>query len=488
MIASVKAFFAEGNTFQEVLVMRLDGLKISLVASCLITTLAFSWNINGTVVSSKGGAIQGATVTTMSAGENYADTTDANGMFSLEQNFTSIPSTNSVQNALYIHIKDNMLIVNNASGALHLSLLDALGKVYWETRTAGSGSLQIALPQKAKSMHSYLLVKNESVAFSKGSLYKVTNNKVVALDVTGLPTLVFTKEGYASTTYAMSSTSESGVQITMTDTTTEQTVCPTQKLAAGDYNKTISVNGVSRKYILHVPSSYKGDTAVSLVVDFHPIGGNASGESTSSPYKALTDPEGVITVYPDGLNSPNMGQAWNVQGCCTTADDTSFVRAVVKEVETLACINTKRIYAVGFSMGGGMSHYTACHLADIFAAVAPAAFDLVNENVAACTPTRPISVISFRSTGDPVVSYNGGYSSFVTGMAITFLGAKGTFAKWASINSCTDSPSAEDANGCSFYSSCKDGVKVGLCTKQGGGHDYGNANVGWPWLKQFTLP
>ncbi len=225
-----------------------------------------------------------------------------------------------------------------------------------------------------------------------------------------------------------------------------------------------------------------------LVVDLHPLGGSGASESGSSPYKAQTDPEGVITAYPDGKSGPS-GGAWNVGPCCVTGvDDVAFAKALVADVEKVACIDPKRVYAVGFSMGGGMSHYSACHAADVFAAVAPAAFDLLKENEDGCTPPRPITVVIFRSTGDPVVPYSGGLSSVVSGMPITFLGAEGTFQKWAEIDSCTGSPSAEDSNGCSTYSSCGGGVQVTLCTKQGGTHEPGNATVGWPLLKRYTLP
>src|SRR6185369_15289851 len=174
--------------------------------------------------------------------------------------------------------------------------------------------------------------------------------------------------------------------------------------------------------------------------------------------------------------------------CVANVDDVAFARALVEDVEKVACIDTKRVYAVGFSMGGGMSHYVACHAADVFAAVAPAAFDLLAENVDGCKPPCPITIISFRGTSDPIVPYAGGASSVVAGMPVTFLGAKGTMAKWASINQCTGSASAEDSNGCSTYSACKDGVQVTLCTKQGGTHEPGNAGVGWPVLKKYTLP
>jgi polyhydroxybutyrate depolymerase len=167
-------------------------------------------------------------------------------------------------------------------------------------------------------------------------------------------------------------------------------------------------------------------------------------------------------------------------------DDVAFAKALVEDVEKIACIDTKRVYAVGVSMGGGMAYYVACHAADVFAAVAPAAFDLLKENVGDCMPPRPITVISFRGTADSLVPYDGGASTVVLGMPVTFLGAQATFKKWAEIDQCTDSPSAEDSNGCSTYSTCQRGVEVILCTKQGGGLEAGNASVAWPVLKRHT--
>ncbi len=263
--------------------------------------------------------------------------------------------------------------------------------------------------------------------------------------------------------------------------------CPTPVLKSGDTNQTVMVGSTSRTYILHVPSAYMGDKAVPLVVDFHPLGGSGMSEEQSSPYKAQTDPEGVITAYPNGLSGPS-GGAWNVGPCCVAnVDDVAFARALVTQVESKACIDTKRVYAVGFSMGGGMSHYVACHAADVFAAAAPASFDLLKENEAGCTPPRPIALLSFRSSDDPIVPYAGGASSLVSGMPVTFLGAVGTFQKWASIDGCTGSATAADSNDCQYYNTCSAGVKVGLCTMMAG-HAPGKANIGWPFLKQFTLP
>lgn len=459
------------------------------IIGCTLFSAAFTfgWNASGTVVSSKGGAIEGVAVTVADSAD-YSTTTNSSGFFTLKSSEPlSIRSTGMEKEGFALNVRNGVLSLRGTyAGRVHLSLADASGKTYWSRDAIKSnGDVSFSLPKTYRSRASFLRISKSS---GESYTYKGTTDGAFALAYVTFPTLKFHKDGYQDTTYAMTSASQTDISVTMRDTATEKTTCPAQTLAAGDYNKTITVKGVSRSYILHVPAAYKGDSAATLVVDFHPIGGSASGESTSSPYKAVTDPEGVITVYPNGLASPNMGQAWNVGPCCTTADDTSFARAVVAEVKTLACINPKRVYAVGFSMGGGMTHYSACHLADVFAAFAPAAFDLATENVGTCAPSRPVPIIIFRGTSDPVVNYAGGYSSFVSGMPITFLGAKATFAKWAELDKCTDSPSAEDANGCSTYSTCSAGVKVTLCSIKGGGHDYGKANIGWPWLKNYTMP
>ena len=117
----------------------------------------------------------------------------------------------------------------------------------------------------------------------------------------------------------------------------------------------------------------------------------------------------------------------------------------------------------------------------------PAAFDLLQEEVADCTPPRAITVISFRGRADPLVPYAGGASSVVAGMPVTFLGAQGTFHKWADIDGCTGAPSPEDSDGCSRYSSCRGGTEVILCSKAGGGQEVGNASIAWPVLRAHTL-
>jgi polyhydroxybutyrate depolymerase len=264
-------------------------------------------------------------------------------------------------------------------------------------------------------------------------------------------------------------------------------ICPSPALQPGDGTQMVQVGGVDRSYVLHVPSAYDGSRPVPLILDFHGLATSGMRQLQDSPYPAVTDPEGAVMAFPSGLAGPS-GPGWNVGPCCVAnVDDVAFARAVVAQVSMTACIDPKRVYAVGFSMGGGMAHYLACHAADLFAAAAPASFDLLQENVTDCQPPRPITVISFRGSGDNLVPYDGGFSSVVSGMPVTFLGALGSFQKWAEIDGCTGSPSPPDGNGCSTYSACRGGVEVVLCTTPGG-QTYGDAAVSWPVLKRHPLP
>lgn len=264
--------------------------------------------------------------------------------------------------------------------------------------------------------------------------------------------------------------------------------CPTTVLQPGDSNGSLQVGATTRTYILHVPTGYTGKTPIPLVVDYHPILETDTFEKGNSGYGTLGDTQGFATVFPQGIDN-----AWNIGPCCTnsrTVDDLGFSRALVAAMQTKVCVDPKRIYAVGYSMGGGMSHYLGCNAADLFAAIAPAAFDLLQASEEPCNPSRPITEITFRGTADPIVPYAGGASMPPNGLQVTihFLGAQGTFQKWAQLDGCTGSPSASDSNGCSTYSQCKAGVEVTLCTKQGGGHDTGNAQVAWAMLKAHPMP
>ncbi|HKU37803.1 MAG TPA: PHB depolymerase family esterase [Polyangiales bacterium] len=262
--------------------------------------------------------------------------------------------------------------------------------------------------------------------------------------------------------------------------------CGESTLRPGDTTLRTAVgarDGGMRTYIVHVPASYDGSKPVPLMINFHPlIFGTGAGQRRSSGWAEIGDREGMITAFPDGYDA-----AWDIGNCCTRGDvdDLGFAKAMVAEISKAACIDPNRVYASGYSMGGGMSHLIGCKQADIFAAVAPSAFDLTQENHTPCQPSRPITVFMHRGMGDTVVPYAGGPTTPPNGtpVTVTMLGAVGSFNKWSEINKCTDEPVT--MGNCRRRSKCDNGVEVVLC--ENGSHVEGPADVIWQTLKKHGL-
>ncbi|MFM2416335.1 MAG: hypothetical protein RL385_1058 [Pseudomonadota bacterium] len=237
-------------------------------------------------------------------------------------------------------------------------------------------------------------------------------------------------------------------------------------LKPGNTTRQLQVDSRARSYLVHVPATYSASVAVPLVFDFHGYSSSPQGQMGASGFRALSDEEGFIVLYPAGV-----GASWHVNGCCGQAgdlalDEIAFVRAILEDVGKAACIDLSRVYATGISQGGGMAHHVACLAADLFAGVAPVSSDLRTDP---CTPARPITEISFRGMADSLDAYEGGHVG-PPGMAgYTAIGAKPTLEKWKTINQCIGAP--ESMNGlCETYATCAGGTAVSLCSIPGADH------------------
>jgi polyhydroxybutyrate depolymerase len=272
--------------------------------------------------------------------------------------------------------------------------------------------------------------------------------------------------------------------------------CPSQVVQPGKSNRTVMVGSQNRSYVLYIPDTYTGSQPVPLIFDFHLHGSSGSTQASTSPYRDATWEDSVVMAFPTGLLGPGLGSgssapvsaSWNLGPCCANqGDDVAFTEAMLDQLQSIVCIDKKRIYAVGNITGGGMAYLLACQMPDVFAAVSASAWDLLKETADACKPARGITVVSFRGNLDMLVPYSGGPSSLVSGMPINFLGAIGTFKKWALINSCPGE-AKDDGKGCSRYSNCRDGAEVVLCTKPNGGSEVGDPDIAWPLFKAHPLP
>jgi len=249
----------------------------------------------------------------------------------------------------------------------------------------------------------------------------------------------------------------------------------------GDANMSLAIAGTNRTFIVHVPPMYDGKKPMPLMMNFHPLRGSASAQRSGSGYAQLGDTEGFVSTFLQGI-----GGQWDLGKLTRLGNDENdrmFAVAVLDAISKAGCIDMKRVYASGYSMGGGLTHYLGCREGARFAAIAPSAFDLIKENQP-CEPGRPMTVIMFRGRMDPIVPWEPSVGT-LTGAPASFLGAEGCFKEWARIDGCTDQPK-DIGNRCQKYSECMGGVEVTLC--ENGSHTQGDARMSWDAVKNFSLP
>ncbi len=176
-----------------------------------------------------------------------------------------------------------------------------------------------------------------------------------------------------------------------------------QDVRTGDSHITLTFQGYSRSYDLHVPPQYDGKTPLPLVFMLHSLGGDAETFANDTGFNAKADAEGFFVVYPQGLNN-----SWNAGSCCGPSSehnvgDVGFVKLLLAKLKSDLAVNDSRVYASGFSNGGMLAYLMACNFSDDIAAIAPVAATF---GVEWCNATAPVSVVSVHGTADEVIPYN----------------------------------------------------------------------------------
>ncbi len=254
---------------------------------------------------------------------------------------------------------------------------------------------------------------------------------------------------------------------------------PTALGQSGDFEGEIEMDGVIRTYHVHVPSGYDPNGhAVPLVLNFHGLASNAVQQAYFSDMSRLADQAGFIIAYPQGLGVP---ARWDMRPASQEPpnDDLAFIRALVSHLQAEFHIDPARIYATGMSNGGGFSNRLACEAADIFAAVAPVAGAYGYHD--ACDPERPMPVLAFHGTKDPIVPYNGMTLQAEMGWISTTLPPVPDWAAgWAARNACASDPEkVAEGRGVTAarWSGCAEDAEVILYTIEGIGHVWPGSEV-----------
>jgi polyhydroxybutyrate depolymerase len=196
-------------------------------------------------------------------------------------------------------------------------------------------------------------------------------------------------------------------------------------------------DGIDREYLLYIPDSYDGTTAVPIVFNFHGYGGNVEEFMEYADLRSVAETNTFIVVYPQGScleGSSHWNPCPNGPDNKSEADDFGFVEAMINQISSEYNIDLDRVYAGGYSNGGMMAYGLANYKSDLIAAVASVSGTMLN-----CTGStnHPMPVVHLHGTSDDVVSYNG---------STDWNSVQNTLDYWINFNSTTTTPIVNSEN------------------------------------------
>jgi polyhydroxybutyrate depolymerase len=255
---------------------------------------------------------------------------------------------------------------------------------------------------------------------------------------------------------------------------------------------TTTINVTSQGQVYPV-TAYRpaGLTKAPLVLDLHGSFSNGTEQIDRSGLPATADANKFVVAAPNGgVPTDDVGNyRWNIPGVTTvpagSRDETLFLEDVVSTLSRSLCIDTRRIYATGYSGGGRMISYIACHTPRLFAAIAPVAGlragqadSLAPEfpSVTDCSPDQPVPVLAFHGLLDPTNPYVGG------GAAYWQYSVPVAAQRWAQINGC-QGPVTEAVNATAVrisFTKCAGHSQVVLYRLSDGGHTWPGSDGPFP--------
>jgi len=241
----------------------------------------------------------------------------------------------------------------------------------------------------------------------------------------------------------------------------------------------LSVGGLQRSYVLHVPAGLSQPNG--LVINLHGAGMSGSQQAAVTGYNGVADRHGFVVAYPDGIDT-----AWaDGRGASPPdrqgIDDVGFLAALIGKLTEDFGVPPGRVFVTGMSAGAFMANRLVCERADLVTAIAPVAGTL-GAGVP-CAPSRPVSVMAVHGTADPVVPYAGGHMVGRGGPS-TIISAPALAERWRAINRCPGPLLGDPAGSGGIHemtaTGCADNTEVVLVSIDGGGHT-------WP-AGRFSLP
>lgn len=277
-----------------------------------------------------------------------------------------------------------------------------------------------------------------------------------------------------------SARAHSSAEDTATDRSTPaETPALGAPLGPGDHQRTLTVDGRERSYLVHVPEKRDPEKPLPVVLALHGAAMNGPMMVWFSGLDGKADEAGFVAVYPSGTGTGPF-LTWNAGGFTGPMaegrpDDVAFIRALLDDLAGVLDVDHDRVYACGMSNGGMMCYRLAAELSDRIAAIAPVAGTIA---IAESRPSRAVPVIHFHGTKDGIVPFDRKKGRQPPFMRLEDVA--GSVRTWVDLNGCDAAPETETISEegedlgvtRTTWRGGRDGAEVVLVTIEEGGHTW----------------
>jgi polyhydroxybutyrate depolymerase len=235
---------------------------------------------------------------------------------------------------------------------------------------------------------------------------------------------------------------------------------------------------------MHIPTSQGVREAIVLpsrqgpaptVIVLHGALGTAERTARTSGFAEAAAAHRFTAVFPQGLKRQwNDGREPQAAG----VDDVGFIHELVGALVGRGISDRAHVYIAGISNGGMMTFRMLCEASEVFAGAATIIANMPSRVGARCLLRKPVPVVMFNGTADPLVPYEGGGVGFAGGRGQVWA-AEETAEFMADASACEEarvrplpvSSRSEMVRVTRLeWTRCRSGGRVALYRFEGGGH------------------
>lgn len=213
-----------------------------------------------------------------------------------------------------------------------------------------------------------------------------------------------------------------------------------------------------------------------LLIQLHGVGSNAFQTEGFFDTRGQASDRGVVILTPEGTINSSGDRFWNATDVCcdwsdSGVDDVGYLTGLIEEAVEKYAVDPDRIFFLGLSNGGFMSHRMACDRGDMIRGI-------VSFNGSSfmdpddCAAEHPVQILHIHATEDDIVPYDGHFA---------LPSAPEVVDRWVDWNDCDPEPVdgpdrsitttvAGEETTTEIWTDCLDGGDVQFWTMHGAEH------------------